>query len=227
MEKRKLTSWEVVLHGVHHPDNWPGFGTGGTGFSDVETGIGASSQAALRDALDNISNLFEVPINTICQMMEHVSGSLEPVTEGTWFHLSVLFNREHWLTKSYERRLSFVRYSHLKIVVSQGVVIKLDSEDEPNPRLFLHRLQQAVTWWVNETEIGWLGYQATKGTLGIGDIVQSWPHIATSLTPYLTRFGIKALEFVDAPAFDLENEFAYDTPLVTETFNPPGGRKPQ
>jgi len=52
---KPITDFEVIRHGVDNAQYFQGCGIAFTVFSDVSTGIGATEQEALEDALDSIA----------------------------------------------------------------------------------------------------------------------------------------------------------------------------
>jgi hypothetical protein len=54
-ERRKVSSYELVDHGIENPQYFQGCGTEFTDFDDVVTGIGDNPAEAINDALEAIA----------------------------------------------------------------------------------------------------------------------------------------------------------------------------
>ncbi len=59
----EVVSWKIDVHGVDHPQYFPGVGTSGTKFNVVETGVGQNQREAAEDALEQLAVGSEQVIN--------------------------------------------------------------------------------------------------------------------------------------------------------------------
>ena len=65
---KKLTSYEIVRHGVEWSDYFQGCGVSFTEFDEVSTGIGDTEKEAFDDAIEQIVNVFSLDDGSLARL---------------------------------------------------------------------------------------------------------------------------------------------------------------
>jgi hypothetical protein len=94
----KATDFELVDHGIDHPDYFQGCGVAFTSYANVVTGIGSNPAEAIEDALEQVASS-EQPVDTddlekrILADIGKRSIPRRPVAKGdTYYHVSIRWN---------------------------------------------------------------------------------------------------------------------------------------
>lgn len=88
---KRIEEYEIINHGIHHPDYFQGCGI--SKFTDIATGTGCSESQALEDALDQLAQgdwdtEANNDLNADCDKAD--TTDIVPITDvSLWVYISV------------------------------------------------------------------------------------------------------------------------------------------
>jgi len=89
---KPIAEFEIVDHGIEHPDYFQGCGTSFTRFDDVATGIGECPADAIDDAIESLAENWNVDSLESRILAEIGKKTLprSPKAKGeAWYHVSI------------------------------------------------------------------------------------------------------------------------------------------
>lgn len=95
----KIKDFQIIHHGLDHPDYFQGCGVSFTKFNSVVTGIGDNPKEAFNDCLEQIA-MIGLDISTLEEKLEAIeekpsTSEIDNSEESEfYYYLSVRFNKE-------------------------------------------------------------------------------------------------------------------------------------